>query len=117
MDTDKYVLNAIEELSKLTIDPDGTPVSIMVETGEDEAIMVGTKDDYVRLAMTLLESILERSGPEGLETQVGDTTVRSILPAKLFDRLGHVVPSCLWFAETADEKEKVRQHFYWLEGK
>ena len=117
MDRDKNFLNALEDLNNIGIDPDGTPVSIMVETGEDEAIMVGTKDDYLRLAMTLLEATLDSNRSEGHETRVGSTAVRAVLSEKLFDRLGHVVPSCLWFVETADEKERVSRYFYWLEGK
>jgi hypothetical protein len=84
-------------------------VSVIVETGADEAMMVGTTTAFVRLAHQILE-IVNGDAPRG--HSVAGVTVRwDSTIAECFDQLAEIVPSSLALVETDPERELLRQYF------
>ena len=90
-------------------------VSVMVETSEDEAMMIGTADAYIRLAVTLLRAVTGLH--DGGSQQVADVEL-ACMPslADAFDTMGHVVPTCLYVAAEDSDRKRVADHFHSLGG-
>lgn len=83
---------------------DTSAVSIMVETGEDEALMLGTKASFLRLAgKVLMASYREHSDPPKFLNVDGTKLIASNEIEEAFDKLAHVVPRTVCTAR--DEKD------------
>lgn len=104
-------LRALQYLDELAVRDER--VSVMVETSEDEAIMIGTADAYIRLAATLLRAAARLH--DGGSQQIAGVKLESMPSlADAFDSLADVVPSCLYLAGDDSDRKRVADHFHSL---
>lgn len=85
------------------------PVSIMVETSVDEAIMVGTVESYIWLITQLLRHLSEKDHPNYRQVELGNYSVR-MLPLSVFNSLADLVPRSLCVTNSDDESQAVVEY-------
>ncbi len=99
--THNEIQQAIDCLNAIFTD-NTFPVSIMIETSEDEAILVGTIDSYIDLTIKLLQTI-NKISTTGVGKVKLDKFETHIVPLEsAFNSVGHIVPSSLCLAKNDD---------------
>ncbi|WP_145283692.1 hypothetical protein [Pirellulimonas nuda] len=104
------MLDIIDRLEKYS--EKGELVTIALETGEDEAVLIGTKEAYLNLALVLVKCVASVGGECIHEVGVGETRLRcSTSVASAFSQLGHVVPGSLCIAQSEIDSQLATRHF------
>jgi hypothetical protein len=87
------------------------PVSVMVETSEDEAIMVGTNQAFVWLTLRLLKALQDADGHQSKRIEFGGCETKCVVLEAVFNSLGHVVPSVLCVTNSDEDNQTVVKFF------
>lgn len=99
-----FINDAINCMEKIGLNND-SECSIIIETGYDEAIIVGTDSAYLELALSILKFVKNAISHsyEGtdLEEQIvdGDIAITSNFVEENFNELSDVMPICAYLAE------------------
>ena len=89
-------------------------LSVVIETGPDEAILVGTADAYLRLALASLEFVADAKAGRAKQLSVGGVMVADSGTIGELVEPGEVGLSGGWIAASADEARKVAEYIVWL---
>ena len=82
-------------------------VSIVVETGEDEAIMVATRAALMKLALALLHSVASSERRERSPKDIDGTRVEYVDLSDCYDSYADVVPDCLLIAANDADRRRL----------
>jgi hypothetical protein len=85
-------------------------VSVAIETGPDEAVLVGTADAYLRLALTALEFVADTWTEQAERQSVGGVGVTGTTKFGEVFAPGEVGVSSAWLAATAEEVQAVKEY-------
>ena len=97
-----------EEISTAILAPDGN---------YEEAILIGTQDSYIRMAIKLLRiaQIGINANSVSFECEEDEIDGRTYLYSneikEVFDEFGDVWPVCSYIAKDVDEMQKLKMHF------
>ena len=78
-------------------------VSIMVETSEDEAVLVGTAPAFLRLAAEILTAVSQCSSGRGESIDFGGVTLACASIGESLNHDAHVVARSVCLANSADD--------------
>ena len=87
------------------------PVSIMIQTSEDEAILVGTIDSYINLTIKLLQTISKMHNVETGKVKINKIEAQFVPLDSAFNPLGHIVPRSLCLAESDETCKEIVNFF------
>jgi hypothetical protein len=87
------------------------PVSIMIQTSEDEAVLVGTIDSYINLIIKLLQTISKVHNVETGKVTINKIETQFVPIDSAFSSLGHIVPRSLCLAESDETCRKIVDFF------
>ena len=84
-------------------------VSIMVETAEDEAVVVGTSGALLKLACAIINHVRSVGEEDSLnQTAFGVCDVNSSsVPKGIFDSLAHIVPGSIIVVQTEEDRIEI----------
>jgi hypothetical protein len=110
---DTTVLDEVRRLLSEGIVDKEARVSVAVETGCDESMLIGTADGYLRFALAFIEFVRK--------SQCGEAQVVSLdgrmVPCNWFGDVcmnGEVRISSGWFAQDEAERQRLADFFVWL---
>jgi|GEM_PF-3228426 len=106
----KNIQEAIDCLDEI-LSEESFPVSIMVETSEDESVMIGTNQAFIWLASNLLKALLDVDNPQAHKVEINDCETRCVALKAGFNPLGHIVPSSLCVTNNDKDSHTVVQFF------
>jgi len=110
-------LAAISEACRLVrgliADP-AARLSVSIETAEDEAILVGTADAYLRLALAALEFVSDAQAGRAERLTIGGVTVADTGSFGEVVETGEVGLARGWLAGSAEEARVVAEYILWL---
>lgn len=110
MPEDSELLEIVQRLATYAVSDE--VVSIVVETGEDEALMVGTKGAFLNLAKILVQGVASNDTANIMTTTADGVALQcSTSIANAFDKLGHVVPRALCIAKNAEDSKLAARSF------
>jgi hypothetical protein len=89
-------------------------LSVAIETGPDEAILVGTADAFLRMALTALEFVADAQAGRATQLAVGSVTVADTGAFAEVIKSGEVGLSGGWLVVSAEEAQAVAEHILWL---
>lgn len=87
------------------------PVSIMTETSEDEAILIGSIDSYINLIIRLLQTINNISTTEVGKIKLDQFETHIVPLEAAFNSLGHIVPTSLCLAKDDETSQNIVKLF------
>jgi hypothetical protein len=103
----------IEEVCRLVrslIDNPTARLSIAIETGPDEALLVGTSDAYLRLALVALEFVSDAQAGRARSLTVNGMTVANTSSFGEAIEPGEVGLAGGWLATSIEEVRKVAEY-------
>jgi hypothetical protein len=104
---------AIDEACRLIrgliIDP-GARLSVAIETGPDEAILVGTAEAYLRLALAALEFVSDARAGRAVRLTIGGVTVADTGSFGEVVETGEIGLPGAWLASSAEEARAVAEY-------
>jgi hypothetical protein len=100
----KDIARLSQELRRLVHEEQQDQVSIMVETGEDEAIMVGTPDAYLRLVSEIVDAVNDCIVGKGKVVAFNGPPLPCTAFGNALDHDAHVVVRTLCLASNDEQK-------------
>ncbi|MDR3619544.1 MAG: hypothetical protein P4L85_09355 [Paludisphaera borealis] len=108
---------AIDEVCRMVrslIDNPTARLLIAIETGTDEAFLVGTSDAYLRLALAALEFVSDAQAGRARSLTVDGMTVAGTSSFGEAIEPGEVGLAGGWLATSVEEARKVVEYILWL---
>ncbi|MDR3619464.1 MAG: hypothetical protein P4L85_08945 [Paludisphaera borealis] len=96
------------------IDNPTARLTIAIETGPDEAFLVGTSDAYLRLALVALEFVSDAQAGRARCMTVNGMTVADTSSFGEAIEPGEVALAGGWLATSVEEARKVAEYILWL---
>lgn len=93
------IVAELDSLSFIKDDDEGEPVSIVVETSEDEAIAAGTLSGFVRFASELLAAVENCYSDEASRMQINSEAYRCSTFGASLNKTGDIVIRSIVVAE------------------
>ena len=89
-------------------------LSVAIETGPDEAFLIGTADAYLRLALAALEFVADAQAGRAQRRTVGGLTIADSAAFGDAIKPGEVWLSGGWLTASAEEAQALSEYILWL---
>ncbi len=85
-------------------------LTVAIETGPDEAILVGTADAYLRLALAALEFVADAQAGRSRRLSIGGVSVAGTMAFEDVVEYGEVALAAGWLVETSGDVRAVAEY-------
>ncbi len=89
--TKNRLVALLSELEALHCDSDAAKVSIIINTGLDEAVAVGTQSGFIRFASEIVSAMVESLDDGALRMKINDSSYPNVTFGKSMDHTAEVV--------------------------